>query len=335
MESIERIWIHSTFPAEYKRTVEVYECKSFIIMSFYRINDPKKRDAMVEDYIQTVNRIKQRNLNDRLGDFAHQDALNETVYPIVEANKNTSNAITNELKPLTKELQELNNNLTGRPQAQRKLNVEKRDMYYGVHGDPNAGGYRLGDKKIEVDSDENIHVEGEIYNGTSGLWSLIFSVNPTVYTKADWSSYKKLVVQTDLINNPSGVLSTSRPSLTKKNKLIRQALEEVAEEEGRPTIREYGDYDRDQGTSKFKEEGSLEEEGHGMSTTTTTTRMISFLPSTIKGLFDKLKLLLAEFGAGNTTTRNEIVAIVDELRKRGRISEIEYTRINTLLSQQK
>ena len=131
-------------------------------MSFYRIDDPKKRDAMVKDYIQTVNRIKQRNLNDRLGDFAHQDQLNETVYPIVEANKNTSNAITNELKPLTKELQELNNNLTGRPQqSKKKWNVERRDMYYGVYGDPSTkGGYQLGNKHIKGDSDENIHVEG-------------------------------------------------------------------------------------------------------------------------------------------------------------------------------
>ena len=38
-------------------------------MSFYRITDPKKRDAMVADYIATVKRLKQRNLNERLGDL--------------------------------------------------------------------------------------------------------------------------------------------------------------------------------------------------------------------------------------------------------------------------
>ena len=60
---------------------------------------------------------------------------------------------------------------------------------------------------------------------------------------------------------------------------------------------------------------------------------IQFLPSTIKELFEKLKLLAAEFLAGNTTTRNELVAVLDQLLQRNSITEKEYTAINTLLSQ--
>ena len=55
------------------------------------------------------------------------------------------------------------------------------------------------------------------------------------------------------------------------------------------------------------------------------------LYGTIKALNEKLKLLIGEYSAGNTTTRNEIVSILDVLRKRKLMTEKEYTTINNLL----
>ena len=56
-----------------------------------------------------------------------------------------------------------------------------------------------------------------------------------------------------------------------------------------------------------------------------------FLPGDIKGLVTKLELLLAEFHAGNKTTRNEIVSILDELKRRKEISRERYQSINNYL----
>ena len=56
-------------------------------MSFYRITDPKKRDAMVADYVATVRRLKQRDMNERLGDLAHQREVDETINPIIQSNE--------------------------------------------------------------------------------------------------------------------------------------------------------------------------------------------------------------------------------------------------------
>ena len=56
---------------------------------------------------------------------------------------------------------------------------------------------------------------------------------------------------------------------------------------------------------------------------------ISFLPSDIDGLFQRL--LGAEFHAGNKTTHNELVAVLDELKRQGGITEKEYTAINSSL----
>jgi len=55
---------------------------------------------------------------------------------------------------------------------------------------------------------------------------------------------------------------------------------------------------------------------------------VVYLPGTIERLREKLLLLLAEFEAGNTATRNEIVAILDELWNRNAIDEQSYIDFN-------
>ena len=59
---------------------------------------------------------------------------------------------------------------------------------------------------------------------------------------------------------------------------------------------------------------------------------VVYLPGTVEGLYEKFCLLVAEYKAGNTTTRNEIVAVLDELRNRNLITEKQYTGCNNWLS---
>ena len=58
---------------------------------------------------------------------------------------------------------------------------------------------------------------------------------------------------------------------------------------------------------------------------------ISFLPSDINSLHQDLKVLLAEYKAGNRATRNEIVAIVDNLLGRKQMQKSEAQEINNYL----
>ena len=63
------------------------------------------------------------------------------------------------------------------------------------------------------------------------------------------------------------------------------------------------------------------------------SKRIEFLPSDITSLQQKLSHLLGEFQDSNTpATRNEIVAIADNLLNRKRISTVEYRRINDYMS---
>ena len=61
---------------------------------------------------------------------------------------------------------------------------------------------------------------------------------------------------------------------------------------------------------------------------------ISFLPSDVKSLKNRLNLLLSEFNAGNRATRNEIVAIVDNLVGRRKLTKIEAQHINHYVDNQ-
>ena len=62
---------------------------------------------------------------------------------------------------------------------------------------------------------------------------------------------------------------------------------------------------------------------------------IEFLPSDITSLQTKLYYLLGEYRAGNTSaTRNEIVAIADNLLKRKQITKAVYRKINNYISLQ-
>ena len=56
---------------------------------------------------------------------------------------------------------------------------------------------------------------------------------------------------------------------------------------------------------------------------------VVYLPGDIRGLTDKLHLLLAEFIAGDTTVRNELVYVLDALL---RLKRREYTDINNRLA---
>ena len=57
-----------------------------------------------------------------------------------------------------------------------------------------------------------------------------------------------------------------------------------------------------------------------------------FLPSDINSLRQRLKILLAEFNAGNRATRNEIVSIVDNLWERKKIQKEEVKEINNYIT---
>ena len=57
-----------------------------------------------------------------------------------------------------------------------------------------------------------------------------------------------------------------------------------------------------------------------------------YLPGDIQGLTDKLHLLPAEFFAGDTTVKNELVHVLDALLRLKQLTRREYTDIKNRLA---
>ena len=58
----------------------------------------------MEDYIDTVKRIRERNLAERIGEVSHQSVL----IPVLESNENVVKQIEKDLQPIKKEVKDIN-----------------------------------------------------------------------------------------------------------------------------------------------------------------------------------------------------------------------------------
>ena len=59
-------------------------------MSFLKIADPSKRDAMIRDYLQTRKNIRSDLLAERAGEIETQRELSKFFKPVTETQKNNS-----------------------------------------------------------------------------------------------------------------------------------------------------------------------------------------------------------------------------------------------------
>ena len=281
-------------------------------MAFIDIKDPKKRDAIVADYLATIRRVRQQNENDKAIGLQSKVDLEKTFAPIIEK---TTDAIAEKLKtphppppPIlvpTRKRKRLNE-FNAFDYITNSYDKKSLDKYYGIQRGEDEQ-LMMGDKNVTVDKDSNITVDNKTYKATTGLWSLIMLAAPkgNIYNETDLANYNDLAQRTNVMNHPRGLRATSRPMQTVKYQML-QELEITAKKEE-------------------EEEEEEEEEKHGTG--------VQFLPGDIKGLNTKLNLLLGEYRAGNkSSTRNEIVSILDELRRRKRISHTDYRDITEFIA---
>ena len=88
-------------------------------MSFYDIKDHIKRDETIKNYLATMERIKKRNMNDRLEQLGYDTRLQDKFKPLLQSNAEMSNEITKDLAPIKKELVSLNETIRKRDNVNR------------------------------------------------------------------------------------------------------------------------------------------------------------------------------------------------------------------------
>ena len=63
-------------------------------MSFIKVTDPKKREALVRDFIETRKRIKDNFVARKVGESEYQTGLTKLFKPVTETQKATAKEIT-------------------------------------------------------------------------------------------------------------------------------------------------------------------------------------------------------------------------------------------------
>ena len=268
-------------------------------MAFIDIKDPIKREETVRDYIKTIKEIRARSENEKVRGISQRQDIAKVFQPVVQATEKSAKEITSELKNLKAEVKEEPKELRPTHNAAEyflnNFSKSKLDQYFGIYKEDDV--YRMGNKEIVVDDKNNIHVDngGASFKGTKGLWRLIMYKTPDNFEDKDFEDYEDLLERTNALEMPHITAAANKPKNTAKWRFFK--------ENG---IVEGGETDKD------------DKDGTG----------IEFLPGDINGLIEQLHLLLAESRAGNkSSTRNQIVAILDQLLKRNYLNQEEYNAI--------
>ena len=171
-------------------------------MSFLEIKDPEERDAVIADYLATVKRIKQYNLDERSAGLTRKREMEETFAPVVAANEEMTRKIVDEITPLTEQMRKMRqtNNKPYGPLTEmflQKYMNDDVDKLFGIRYE-NAIPW-IGKRVISILSNDDIAVNGKVYEGTPGLWSLITDRNPKEFTFDDLINYKQILYDTNAL----------------------------------------------------------------------------------------------------------------------------------------
>ena len=296
-------------------------------MSFIKVKDPRKREELIRDFIETRKRIKDNFIAKKVGEAEYQTGLTKLFKPVTETQKatakETAEKFTQELLPIKEGIEELPTKLFRKVfpsielkasdimnlgplavnallQAFTKKNI---DLAFGLYAQ--EGKFKIGNKEVNIE-DNDINVDDIIFEGTPGFWELITSKNPENYTGEDLDKYRQLLLLTNAVyrdNNPDNNNPKSSKSPKWKN-IIKPIWEQIKIQKD--------------------EEEEYEEPA-------TSGTCLKILPSDPNALIDRFDLLFSSKKAGHTGVRNEIVSILDELKRQGVLKTNEYKKLNSLI----
>ena len=333
-------------------------------MSFIKIKDPRKREELIRDLIETRKRIKDNFIARKVGESEYQTGLTKLFKPITEtqkatakeitdAQKETAAKITSELLPIKESIGELATkedieilpmklfnqiypSLEFKSSEIMELGAlavsslieaftkEGVDKTFGLYAENKK--FKIGNKPVTI-KDNNIEIENKTYIGTPGLWELITSHKPEKFTEDDYNEYMDLLIRTNTIyrgNNPNNTKPKSSSSNKWKN-LISPIWNYIKESKKQPEEKGKG-----KGKGKHQEDPKPGPSGTDPQTETPGGGL-KILPSDPNALIDRFDLLFSSKKAGHTGVRNEIISILDELKRQGVININEYKKLNSLI----
>ena len=334
-------------------------------MSFIKVKDPRKREELIRDFIETRKRIKDNFIARKVGESEYQTRLTKLFKPITETQKATAKEITDAQKAAAEKftsallpIKEGLENITVIPPIETgedkpALEMTKEDIekfgplattYIGKYlsRDPNvdtskAAIYKegktlkIGSEPIKIEGD-NIIIKDYSIKGTPGLWTLLTSKDipdKTEYNAKDLQDYIFIMYDTNTTRTGFNKDNKRIGGNKKMNELIKPFVIELENGGEHKLINKIEEHFGQATETDEEDEYEEYEEEYTLSPTKGTG--LKILPSDPNALIDRFDLLFSSKKAGHTGVRNEIVSILDELKRQGVIKTNEYKKLNSII----
>ena len=334
-------------------------------MSFIKIKDSRKREELIKDFIETRKRIKDNFIARKVGEIEYQTGLSKLFKPVTETQKTTAKEITEAQKATAERIEkgllpikEGIESLTMLPmetgetipaikyteEEKTELGDYAADGLTKTHGrkatqsdiipvDAKNGIYKIGNTPIKIKKDDLYFKNIEI-KGTSGLWELLTSPDipdKKKYGAVDLRDYIIIMFATNATRQGFNKDNRRIKGNDKMNKFIKPfvlAMEEGGEDKLINEInKHFGLKDKDKEDEEDEEDENLFDDP----TPGTSGDGLKFLPTDPNALIDRFDLLFSSKKAGHTGVKNEIVAILDELKRQRVINVNEYKKLNSII----
>ena len=338
-------------------------------MSFIKIKDPRKREELIKDLIETRKRIKDNFIARKVGESEYQTGLTKLFKPVTETQKATAKEITDAQKATAKEiikgLRPIEEGNDAPPPyefpfaGEYEVPGEYKDPGEKIIDEKPKGGYKLGNVSINLDEKNKnvLDTDGEIYTDSPKIYDILTNEKSNV-TWNDLNEEERLklgvliiysnAIQKDQYNRPKKIGGLKKwndlyshiwfnrhyyytpDDILNDDELKRDAFNlykrphEKTTSETKEKIKKnlnIEDVKFDKRRYKTPKERPTEKTGSGL----------TILPSDPNALLDRFDLLFSSQNAGHTGVRNEIISILDELKRQGVINTNEYKKINSII----
>ena len=318
-------------------------------MSFIKVKDPRKREELIRDFIETRKRIKDNFIAKKVGEAEYQTGLTKLFKPVTETQKATAKEITEAAEKITQELLPIKEGIEKLPGAisegfpalgmteeelikigpiARKYiqsNLGRATTKAGLYSEDDN--LKIGYRPVKIENDDII-IDDERFKGTVGLWKLITSKDipdKTEYGAKDLADYITIMHFTKATYDKNNKRVGGND---KMNKLIKPFVKILEKDGGDGLIDKIEEHFGNEEEEEYEEE--YEEDALYPFTTTKGTGL-KILPSDPNALINRFDLLFSSQKAGHTGVRNEIVSILDELKRQGVLKTNEYKKLNSLI----
>ena len=335
-------------------------------MSFIKVKDPRKREELIKDFIETRKRIKDNFIAKKVGEIEYQTGLTKLFKPVTETQKATAKEITEAQKTATEKItqellpikegieklpgaiseagQSLSEGFPALGMAEEELikigpiarkyiqsNLGRATTKAGLYSEDDN--LKIGYRPVKIENDDII-IDDERFKGTDGLWKLITSKDiPDIseYGAEDLAGYITIMHITKATYDKNNKRVGGNDKMKKLIKPLVKALEE--DKSGNKLVTEINKH------FGFEEEEYVvpasipftPTKGTGLKRSRASEALPKILPSDPNALIDRFDLLFSSQKAGHTGVRNEIVSILDELKRQGVLKTNEYKKLNSLI----